>query len=212
MKGVTSRIVFLGKPGSGKGTQAQTLSRTRELPHLSSGEILRAEIREGTEFGRAVEEYVLRGEIGPEELITKVILHYIDRSGTGDHYILDGFPRTLSQAARLDEDFRPDLALLLSVPDDVIVDRLSKRFTCMGCGTIRQTGGPGSSGTACPECGGDFVRRADDHPEAIRRRLDTFSREVVPVIRYYEGSARLCRIDGTKSIPDIEREILALFP
>ena len=206
-----SRIVFLGKPGSGKGTQAQALSRTQGLPHLSSGEILRTEIRDGTEFGRAVEEYVLRGEIGPEELITKAILHHIDRSGTGDRYILDGFPRTLPQAERLDEDFPPDLALLLSVPDDVIVDRLSKRLTCTGCGTIRRAGGTGSSGTACPECGGDFMRRADDHPEAIRRRLDTFSREVAPVIRYYEGSSRLRRINGTGTIPDIEREILSLF-
>jgi adenylate kinase len=212
MKSGKSRIVFLGKPGSGKGTQAQALSRALGLPHLSSGEILRTEIRDGTEFGRAVEEYVLRGEIGPEELITQVILHYIDRSRIGDRYILDGFPRTPLQAKRLDERFPPDRALFLSVPDEAIIDRLSKRYTCAGCGTIRRAEGTGPKGTACPECGGELLRRTDDHPEAIRKRLDTFSREVMPVVRYYDDSGRLARIDGAGRITDIEREILALFP
>jgi adenylate kinase len=212
MKNGTSRIVFLGKPGSGKGTQALALSRELGIPHLSSGEILRAEIREGTEFGRAVEEYVLRGEIGPEELIANVILHYLDRSGIGDGYILDGFPRTLLQAERLDERFPPDRALLLSVPDEVIIDRLSKRYTCAGCGAIGRMEDTGPEGTACPECGGKLLRRTDDHPEAIRKRLDTFSREVMPVVRYYDDSGRLARIDGAGRITDIEREILALFP
>jgi adenylate kinase len=206
-----SRIVFLGKPGSGKGTQALTLSCARRIPHLSSGEILRTEIREGTEFGRAVEEYVLRGEIGPEELITKVILHYIDRNHIGDSYILDGFPRTLLQAKKLDEYFPPDRALLLSVPDEVVIDRLSKRYTCTGCGIIRRIEETGTDGAHCPDCGGALARRADDHPEAIEKRLDTFSREVMPVVLYYEEAGRLARIDGTGRIPDIEREILALF-
>ena len=207
----TMRIVLLGKPGSGKGTQAQALSRALGLPHLSSGEILRAEIRDGTEFGRSVEEYVLRGEIGPEELIAKVILHHIDRTGIGDRYILDGFPRTLLQAERLDERFPPDRAILLSVPDDVVIDRLSNRRTCGGCGTIVRMEGDGAKEHACPGCGGALVRRADDHPDAIERRLDTFSREVEPVIRYYEESGRLARMEGARPAPDIERDLLALF-
>jgi adenylate kinase len=204
-------VVFLGKPGSGKGTQALALSRALGIPHLSSGEILRTEIRDGTEFGRAVEEYVLRGEIGPEELITKVILHYIDRNGIGGGYILDGFPRTLLQARELDERFPPGRALLLSVPDPVIVERLSKRYTCSGCGTVRQIEEAGSGEGPCPDCGGSLARRADDHPEAIMRRLETFSREVMPVVRYYENSARLVEIEGTERIPEIEHRILALF-
>ncbi len=211
MKNGISRIVFLGKPGSGKGTQALALSRARGIPHLSSGEILRTEIREGTEFGRAVEEYVLRGEIGPEELITKVILHYMERKDIGGRYILDGFPRTLLQARELDELFPPDRALLLSVPDDVVIDRLSKRFSCTGCGEIRRAEGTGPETMRCPGCGGTLARRADDHPEAIGKRLETFSREVMPVVRYYEEAERLIRIDGTGSSAGIEREILALF-
>ena len=206
-----SRIVFLGKPGSGKGTQALALSRVLDVPHLSSGEILRTEIREGTEFGLAVKEYVLRGEIGPEELITKVILGYIDRNGIGDRYILDGFPRTLHQARELDHRFQPERALLLSVPDQVIVERLSKRYTCSGCGAVLQVEGEVPNGRPCPDCGNVLARRADDHPEAIMRRLETFSREVMPVVRFYEDAGRLARIDGTGRILEIEREILALF-
>jgi adenylate kinase len=211
MESGISRIVFLGKPGSGKGTQALALSRARGIPHLSSGEILRTEIGEGTEFGRAVEEYVLRGEIGPEELIAKVILHYMDRKSIGDGYILDGFPRTLLQARKLDELFPPDLALLLSVPDEVVIDRLSKRYTCTGCGAVRRIEGAGPVATRCPDCGGTLARRADDHPEAIGKRLDTFSREVMPVVRCYEEAGRLARIDGTGMVAEIEREVLALF-
>ena len=207
----TSRIVFLGKPGSGKGTQASTLSRALSIPHLSSGDILRAEIRDGTEFGRLVEEYVLRGEIGPEELITKAILDHIERKGIGGGYILDGFPRTLLQAEELDKRFPPGRALLLSVPDQVIIDRLSKRHTCSGCGGIFRIDGPESTEASCPECGGALSRRADDHPDAIMMRLETFSREVMPVVSYYEDSGRLERIDGTGSIEDIERDIGALF-
>lgn len=211
MSNEMTRVVFLGKPGSGKGTQALSLSNALSIPHLSSGEILRAEIRDGTEFGRAVEEYVLLGEIGPEELITKVILGYIERNGMGDGYILDGFPRTILQARELDGRFPPGRALLLSVPDQAIVERLSRRYTCSGCGSVQQMDGEAPGGKPCPECGGALARRADDHPEAIRRRLETFSREVMPVVHYYEDSGRLIRIDGTGKIPDIEREILALF-
>ena len=206
-----SRIVFLGKPGSGKGTQAAALSRSLSLPHLSSGEILRSEIREGTEFGRAVEEYVLRGEIGPEELIAQVILHYIERKDMGAGYILDGFPRTLLQARELDARFPPEQALLLSVPDSVIVERLSRRLTCSGCGTVTDAGDD-TPEESCPECGGELARRPDDHPEAIAQRLETFEREVTPVILHYEDSGRLVRIDGTGGIPAVEREILASFP
>ncbi len=209
MKKGISRIVFLGKPGSGKGTQALALSRALGIPHLSSGEILRAEIGERTEFGRAVEEYVLRGEIGPEELIAKVILDHMERKGIGGSYILDGFPRTLLQARELDDIFPPDRVLLLSVPDDVVIDRLSKRYTCTGCGAIRRVEGPDPDGEHCPECGGTLARRADDHPEAIEKRLEIFSRDVMPVVLHYEEAGRLIRIDGTGAAAEIEREILS---
>lgn len=211
MRSGMNRLVFLGKPGSGKGTQASSLSRALSIPHLSSGEILRTAIRNGTEFGRAVEEYVLRGEIGPEELIAKVIIDYIERNGMGDAYILDGFPRTILQARELDGRFAPERALLLSVPDQVIIDRLSRRYTCSGCGSVRQMDDETPDGKICPDCGGALARRADDHPDAIRIRLELFTNEVMPVVRHYAQSGRLSRIDGTGRIPEIEREILSLL-
>lgn len=202
------RIVLLGKPGSGKGTQAAILAKALELPHLSSGEILRTEIRDGTGFGRAVEEYVLKGEIGPEELITGAILGFIERSGSGGGYILDGFPRTISQANALAGAFPPDRAILLSVPDEVIIERISKRLTCTGCGIVTGPGAePGSVETRCKACNGTLARRPDDHPDAIAKRLDIFNDQVGPVIEFYRDSALLVEIDGTGKVSDIHAEI-----
>ena len=204
-----SRIVLLGKPGSGKGTQASFLSGALGIPHVSSGEILREEIREGTEFGRAVERFVLKGEIGPQELIAGVIIGHLERRGMGDSYILDGFPRTLYQARELDAHFAPERAISLSVPDRVIVERISGRLTCSRCGSVRYSAG-GPPVEACTACGGNLVRRIDDHPDAIARRLEIFAAEVVPVIRYYDGSGRLSEIDGTHSAEEVRKAILSL--
>ncbi len=209
MKKSNHRIVLLGKPGSGKGTQAALLAGALALPHLSSGDILRAEIREGTDFGRAVEEYVLKGEIGPEELITKAVLAFLERSGSDGGYILDGFPRTIFQAEALSRAFPPDRAILLSVPDDVIIDRISKRLACTGCGIVAGSPeGSGSAETRCEECGGTLARRPDDHPEAVARRLEIFSDQVGPVIEYYRASGLLIEIDGTGPSGGIHAEIL----
>jgi adenylate kinase len=203
------RIVFLGKPGSGKGTQAAALSEALGIPHLSSGAILREEIHSGTEFGRAVEQYVIKGEIGPQELIASAIIGYIERKGMGDGYILDGFPRTLHQARELDGHVPPHRAILLSVPDRIIVERISKRLSCSMCGRIHFAGDDSRKG--CAACGGGLVRRADDHPEAIAKRLAIFALEVMPVARYYGDSGRLAEIDGTGSIPETGKRLLGLF-
>jgi adenylate kinase len=201
------RIVLLGKPGSGKGTQAALLAEALDLPHLSSGEVLRAEIREGTDFGRAVEEYVMKGEIGPEELITKAILGFLERS-PGRGYILDGFPRTIFQAEALTEASPPDSAILLSVPDEVIIERISKRLTCTACGAVA---GPlqafDSLESRCEVCGGKLARRPDDHPDAIAVRLETFREQVGPVIEYYRNSGLLIEIDGTGRVEEIQTEM-----
>lgn len=203
------RIVLLGKPGSGKGTQASLLAKALDLPHLSSGEILRTEIRDGTEFGKAVEEYVLKGEIGPEQLITTAILGFLERSGFGGDYILDGFPRTILQAKALAGAFPPDRAILLSVADNTIIERISRRLTCTGCGAVIGPGDlPGSVETRCEACGGTLARRPDDHPDAIVKRLDIFSYQVGPVIEFYRDSGLLSEIDGTDPVGEIHTEAL----
>lgn len=205
----TSRIVLLGKPGSGKGTQAALLAAVLDLPHLSSGEILRNEIRDGTEFGRAVEEYVLRGEIGPEELITKVILGYLERTGFGGRYILDGFPRTVYQAKTLAGSFPPDCAMLLSVPDTVIVERISQRLTCTRCGSVYgPLEGKRAREARCKACGGELSRRPDDHPDAVAKRLEIFDAEVGPVIELYRDAGLLVEIAGSGSIESVHARAL----
>lgn len=203
------RIVFLGKPGSGKGTQAALLSERLMVPHLSSGAILREEIRERTPFGRKVEEYVLRGEIGPEELITTVILRYIERRRYTDGYILDGFPRTMYQARELDVRYPPGRCILLSVHDETVLERLASRLTCRECGEIHhEIDNPPRPDGACDRCGGVLEARADDDREAIRTRLTVFGADVEPVIRYYRRRRRLVEIDGALKPDEIHARIM----
>ena len=197
------RIVIAGKPGSGKGTQAAFLSDRLGLPHLSSGEILRNEIRGGTSFGREVEKYVRRGEIGPERLITTVILDYIERNNMPDGFILDGFPRTLYQAETLDDRFAPELCILLSLPDTVIISRLLDRLTCSECGAVYHIEQlPPRLEDRCDACGAALIRRIDDRRETVERRLGVFRQEAAPVIAMYRETNRLVPVDGGLA-PDI---------
>jgi len=208
VKGHRMRIVLLGKPGSGKGTQASMLSQETGLPHLSSGAILRGEISEKTPFGMKIEEYVLRGEIGPQELITDLVLSYIERKGFTSGFILDGFPRTVYQAENLDGRYRPDRCVHIDVPDEVIVDRISNRLTCGRCGEIYHTvSRPPSGRGACDSCGGPLTRRPDDNAEAIRRRLETFREDVQPVLDIYRRAGRLITVDGSRAPAEIYRAL-----
>lgn len=194
------RIALFGKPGAGKGTQAEALKGAFGLAHLSSGEILRSEIREGTLLGRKVEQYVLRGEIGPEDLITEAIIGYIERKHSSGGYALDGFPRTLYQAEELDGRFPPDLCLLIDISDEEAVKRLSGRYTCVSCEKIYSTGASGKPAVpSCERCGGELRRREDDTPEVIRRRLRVYMEQVVPVISRYREKGLLETIDGALS-------------
>jgi len=202
------RIVLLGKPGSGKGTQAAILSEETGLPHLSSGAILRDEIKEKTPFGAQIEEYVLRGEIGPQELITDVVFSYIERKGYGAGFILDGFPRTVYQAEKLDERFRPASCVLIDVPDDLIVERISNRLTCADCGAIYHTTfRPPASRGICNSCGGELGQRPDDNDEAIRKRLEIYRGDVQPVLDRYLSAGRLTVIDGSSAPSVVFKEL-----
>jgi adenylate kinase len=196
------RIVLFGKPGSGKGTQAQRLSEELGLPHLSSGAILRDEIRERTGLGLRIERHVLRGEIGPEDLIVAAVIGRIRSLPRGDRYILDGFPRTLLQAEQLDAAFPPDRCVLLDIPDAKASDRITGRLTCLRCGAIYHaaTRPPRKAG-ACDRCAEPLETRADDTADAVRRRLEVFSEEVAPVLDRYESAGRLIRIDADRG-PD----------
>ncbi len=204
------RIVLLGKPGSGKGTQAVMLSEKTGLPHLSSGAILRDEIRERTPFGLRIEEYVLRGEIGPQELITDVVFGHIERKRYASGFILDGFPRTVYQAEKLDEQYRPARCVLIDVPDDLIVDRISQRLTCAGCGAIyHRAFRPPSAPGVCDSCGAELRQRSDDNAEAIRNRPEIFRNDVQPVVDRYRDANHLIAIDGTSSPGEVYKTLEA---
>lgn len=206
------RLVLLGKPGAGKGTQAEKLAGDFGLPHLSSGAMLRAEIQEGTPLGKKVEEHVLRGEIGPEELITEAILGYMERKGLGDRFVLDGFPRTIHQAEELDRRYPPHLSILLDIPDGEAVRRLLSRYTCDMCGKVYNLNhSPPETPGACGRCGGKLAKRKDDTLKAIKQRLRIFDSESGPVISYYQRGARLERIDASFPADRILRMLASLI-
>jgi adenylate kinase len=180
------------------------LSAETGLPHLSSGAVLRDEIRERTLFGMRIEEYVLRGEIGPQELITEVVFGYIERKGYGEGHILDGFPRTLYQAEQLDEHYPPDRCILIDVKDDAIIERISGRLSCRNCGAIYNTiTHPPTSPGLCDICCAALMSREDDNPEAVRRRLEIYREDVQPVLDMYAAAGRLVTIDGAAEPQDV---------
>ncbi|MFO7916344.1 MAG: nucleoside monophosphate kinase [Candidatus Krumholzibacteriales bacterium] len=201
------RIVLLGKPGAGKGTQAARLREGFGYYHLSSGEALREEINRGTDLGREIKQYVEKGEIGPEKLIARLVLDFIDEKDIGKNLLLDGFPRTLYQAEKLDERYPPDLCLLLDISDSESITRLSNRYVCRDCGKLYQNRESGSPAKECGECGGRLVQREDDTPEAIQNRLRVFREEVNPVINHYREQGRLVTLDGSLPREEIHNNI-----
>jgi len=206
------RIVLIGKPGSGKGTQAGLLSGELSIPHISSGEVLRAEVKAGTELGKQVKSYIEKGEIGPAELIADTILSYMERKGIGDGYILDGFPRTMSQALSLDGRFPPQFVIHLRIENEDVARRLSKRLYCPSCERIyHEEADPPKTSGICDACGAELVRRNDDRVEVIEKRLEQFKADVVPIIEYYSTKGVLSEIDASGKPTEIQRKILDLL-
>ncbi len=191
------RLALMGPPGSGKGTQAARLCADLGIAHISSGDILRGEVARKSDFGLRIKEFMDRGEIGPQELITDVVLAHIGRT-CPDGFLADGFPRTRHQAERLDERFPVRAAVLLEVPDEVIVARITGRRTCPGCSAIYHilTRPPKRDGT-CDTCGAALVQRTDDNEATVARRLEVYRTDTAPVIDYYRERGILRTTDGT---------------
>ena len=200
-----ARVVLLGRQGSGKGTQCTRLSRHFVVPHISTGDILRAAVREGSELGRMAKEIIDAGRLVSDEIMVAIIAERLGRDdATGRGYILDGFPRTVSQARSLDEitgNLPLHVAIDLDVPRELVLDRLSLRRVCRDCGTNYQSTGHDPRPWLCDTCGGDVVQRDDDTPDAINRRLDLYETQTQPLIEYYGATGRLVRVDGVGS-PD----------
>lgn len=205
-------LVLLGPPGCGKGTQAKLLEEACKIIQLSTGDMLRQEVAAGTETGQAADVIMKAGKLVPDELIIGLIDRRIDRDDCANGFILDGFPRTLSQASALDgmlerRSLKIDRAVSLEVDDEAMVERVSGRFTCSKCGEGYHDSfkRPKADGV-CDVCGAtSFKRRADDNAETVRERLKAYHAQTAPLIAYYEGRGVLERIDAMGSIAAIRQ-------
>jgi len=208
-----ARVVLLGRQGSGKGTQCTRLSRHFVVPHISTGDMLRAAVREGTELGRMAKEIIDAGGLVSDEIMIGIIDERLKQDDAVTRgYILDGFPRTAAQAQSLDDitSKRPlHVAIDLDVPRDLVLDRLSLRRVCRDCGTNFQSTGRDPAPWLCDTCGGDVVQRDDDTPEAINRRLDLYESQTQPLIDYYGQSGRLDQVNGVGTPDEVFQRLVA---
>jgi len=199
------RIVVLGPPGAGKGTQAEMLERELGLKHLSTGDILREEVRKGTELGKRAEKYMKSGELVPDDLIVEMMEKEISKY---DNFVLDGFPRNLKQAEALDKMCRIDKVILLEVPDEVILERLSLRRSCPKCNRVYHLKyNPPKENEICDYCGVKLYQRDDDKEEVIKKRLEVYRKETEPIAKFYREKGILVKVNGSKSIEEIFSDI-----
>ena len=208
-----ARLVLLGRQGAGKGTQCVRLSRHYVVPHISTGDMLRSAVREGTEFGLKAKAVMDRGELVSDDIMGGVVRERLDSDDTrGRGYILDGFPRTVPQAVLLDEitkDDPLDLVIDLVVPTEVVLERLAARRVCSDCGANYSVDSPPKYGWVCDNCGGEVIQRADDTPEAIQKRLDLYERETAPLIAWYSDRKLLAEVDGLGPPDDVTARLVA---
>jgi adenylate kinase len=207
------RIVLLGAPGSGKGTQAARLKEMLGIPHISTGDILRSEVAGGTELGKKAASYMKAGELVPDELILEMIERRLAEPDAKRGWLLDGFPRTLVQAHGLIELAERigqpvDVGVVLNVDPEIVVQRISSRRVCRSCGYVANTSG----GAACPRCGGEMVQRNDDEPEVVRKRIQVFEADTRPVFELFRRRYRVVDIDASQpreQVTDAIRKVLA---
>ena len=187
--------IFLGAPGSGKGSYASRIAPKRNIPHISTGDLFRENIKNGTEIGATAKSYMERGELVPDEVVIEMLKERIGKEDCKDGFILDGFPRTIPQAEKLAELVDMDIAVNMNVPNEIIVKRLSSRISCKDCGKIYnlRDANPKEEGI-CDECQGEVVRRADDEPEVVQNRLKTYEEKTAPLIDFYEKQGILRHI------------------
>ena len=203
------KLILLGGPGSGKGTQAELLSKALSIPTISTGDIFRKAISEGTEIGKVVGKYMEAGLLVPDEIVIDTISERITCNDCSKGYILDGFPRTIRQAEALDKMDDFDYVVSLEVPDNVIEKRLTGRRVCSGCGkTYHILYDVVAADGICEECGKDLVSRADDNPETVRSRLKVYHSQAQPLKDYYSKKGKLLLIDGSGDTKAIRELIL----
>lgn len=207
------KLILLAAPGAGKGTQAEKLSEHYEIPTISTGAILRRNIKDGTELGKLAQSYIDKGNLIPDEVMIKVMADRLAEDDCKNGFILDGFPRTIAQAEALDKsDISIDTVLNIDVSDEVIIERLSGRLECSKCAATyhKEHNKPKTEGK-CDKCGGDLGVRADDKPETVKSRLDTYHKTTEPLIEYYKNKGMLKTAVGQDSIKSTTLEVLRVL-
>ena len=211
------KIIMLGAPGAGKGTQAKMIAEKYRIPHVSTGDIFRANIKNGTELGLEAKKYMDQGLLVPDELTVKILLDRVAQEDCVNGYVLDGFPRTIPQAEVLDEALNKlgekiDYAINVDVPDENIVRRMSGRRACLKCGaTYHIEHIPPKTEGICDTCGKELILRDDDKPETVLKRLNVYHEQTQPLIDYYTGKGILKEVDGTKDMSEVFDEIVAIL-
>lgn len=211
------KIIMLGAPGAGKGTQAKMIAEKYAIPHISTGDIFRANIKNGTELGMEAKKYMDQGQLVPDELTVKILLDRVAKEDCVNGYVLDGFPRTIPQAEVLDEalaklDESIDFAINVDVPDENIVRRMSGRRACVGCGgTYHIEHVPPKKEGICDVCGQELILRDDDKPETVLNRLKVYHDQTQPLIDFYTAKGVLKEVDGTVDMKDVFDAIVAIL-
>jgi adenylate kinases len=208
---------MLGAPGAGKGTQAKKVAKKYNIPHISTGDIFRANIKEGTELGKRAKEYMDKGELVPDDITIGMLLDRIHKADCKNGFVLDGFPRTIPQAKSLSEALsklneKIDYAINIDVPDDSIITRMSGRRACLSCGsTYHIKYSAPKKENICDNCGSELVIRDDDKPETVKKRLDVYHKQTQPLIDYYDNENILANVDGTKDMEEVFLDIVAVL-
>lgn len=207
-----ARLVMLGRQGAGKGTQCTRLSRHFVVPHISTGDMLRAAVKEGTEFGRKAQEYMSAGDLLPDDIIIGIVEERLLKDDTRNRgFILDGFPRTEEQAESLAEitsDQPLNMVIDLDVPTDIVLERLASRRVCVDCGANYAVQSPPKHNWSCDYCGGEVIQRADDTEEAIRRRLALYEAETAPLVDWYQARDLLMVVDGEGAADEVTARLI----
>lgn len=203
------KLVVLGAPGAGKGTQAKILSERLCIPHISTGDMLRENMRDKTELGLRIAKTMDAGGLVSDEIVIDLVETRLAQEDCHNGYILDGFPRTLHQAEILERDADLTKTVAVEVPDQVIVDRVAERLVCPKCAAMYNLASvPPHAPGICDVCGAQLTRRPDDEPETVANRLTVYHRQAAPILDYYQKKGLLLRVDGTKDMSVVTAEIM----
>lgn len=211
------KIIMLGAPGAGKGTQAKKIAEKYQIPHISTGDIFRANIKGGTELGMKAKTFMDQGMLVPDEITIGMLMDRIGQEDCINGYVLDGFPRTIPQAESLTKALaergeKVDYAINVDVPDENIINRMSGRRACLGCGaTYHITFNPPVKEGICDTCGQELLLRDDDKPETVKKRLDVYHQQTQPLIDYYKNAEVLAEVDGTQPMDAVFQGIVEIL-